>query len=244
MSNHNEKIPAHVAIIMDGNGRWAKKRFLPRFAGHKAGVDSVKRSVEFCVNRGVRALTLFAFSSENWKRPAQEVSLLMDLFIGSLKAQIKILHKENIRLRVIGDISAFPEKLQAQILDGEALTRENTSLDLVIAANYGGRWDIVQSVRQVATRVLAGECDVDDISESHIAENLMLSDLPPPDLFIRTGGECRVSNFMLWQLAYAEMYFTDLLWPEFGVQEFEKALDSFSSRQRRFGKTGDQVEAE
>jgi len=238
----DHQIPQHVAIIMDGNGRWAKNKTMPRYVGHKAGVDSVEKVVESCIQRGVRVLTLFAFSSENWQRPEKEVSFLMGLFVSALKKQIKILHKQNIRLRVIGDISALPNKLQLQIQQGEQLTAENKALDLVIAANYGGRWDIVEAAKKIATKIASGALCVDQIDEAALSHALSFADLPDPDLFIRTGGEYRVSNFLLWQLAYSELYFTDLLWPDFDQAEFDKALNWFALRQRRYGKTGEQVE--
>jgi len=235
-------IPRHIAVIMDGNGRWAKKRHMPRIVGHKAGVESVRSIVESCAKKNVQALTVFAFSSENWRRPQQEVSLLMDLFLTSLKREVKRLHENKVRLRIIGDRSPFSEKLQQQIEAAEQLTAANEGLQLVIAVNYGGRWDVTQASRQLLERVLQGEITTDAINEQTLGACLALSDLPEPDLFIRTGGEQRISNFMLWQLAYTEMYFTDTLWPDFDAQAFDLALASFASRQRRFGRTGDQVE--
>ena len=235
-------IPRHVAIIMDGNGRWAKKRFLPRHAGHRAGVSSVRKTVEGCIAHGVEVLTLFAFSSENWRRPAQEVSLLMELFIVSLERETRKLHENGVRLRVIGDQSAFAPLLQEKIAQAEAMTADNRKLTLVIAANYGGRWDIAEATRRLAAEVENGTLTSDDITPEHIEARLSLADLPEPDLFIRTGGEQRISNFLLWQLAYTELHFTPLLWPEFNETAFEEALASFASRQRRFGQTGDQIE--
>jgi len=235
-------IPRHVAIIMDGNGRWAKKRFLPRHAGHRAGVSSVRKTVEGCIAHGVEVLTLFAFSSENWRRPAQEVSLLMELFIVSLERETRKLHENGVRLRVIGDRSAFAPLLQEKIAQAEAMTAGNQKLNLVIAANYGGRWDIAEATRRLAAEVESGTLTSADITPEHIEARLSLADLPEPDLFIRTGGEQRISNFLLWQLAYTELHFTPLLWPEFNETAFEAALASFASRQRRFGQTGDQIE--
>ena len=235
-------IPRHVAIIMDGNGRWAKKRFLPRHAGHRAGVSSVRKTVEGCIAHGVEVLTLFAFSSENWRRPAQEVSLLMELFIVSLERETRKLHENGVRLRVIGDRSAFAPLLQEKIAQAEAMTAGNQKLNLVIAANYGGRWDIAEATRRLAAEVVSGTLTSADITPEHIEARLSLADLPEPDLFIRTGGEQRISNFLLWQLAYTELHFTPLLWPEFNETAFEEALASFASRQRRFGQTGDQIE--
>lgn len=238
------RIPRHVAIIMDGNGRWAERRHMPRFAGHKAGVDTVRRIVETSAKRGVEVLSLFAFSSENWRRPAKEVGLLMDLFILALGREVRRLHKNNVRLRIIGDTTAFSDKLQARIEEAQRLTADNTGLTLVVAANYGGRWDVAQAAQQLARQVAAGELRAEDISVEHMADRVCLSDLPEPDLFIRTGGEMRVSNFMLWQLAYSEMYFTDILWPDFDESAFDQALASFARRQRRFGRTGQQVREE
>jgi undecaprenyl diphosphate synthase len=238
----HSSIPRHVAIIMDGNGRWAKKRFLPRHAGHRAGVTSVRKTVEGCMAHGVEVLTLFAFSSENWRRPAQEVSLLMELFIASLERETRKLHENGVRLRVIGDRSAFAPLLQEKIAQAEAMTAANQKLNLVIAANYGGRWDITEATRRLAAEVESGMLTSADITAEHLEARLSLADLPEPDLFIRTGGEQRISNFLLWQLAYTELHFTPLLWPEFNETAFEAALASFASRQRRFGQTGDQIE--
>ncbi len=235
------KLPRHVAIIMDGNGRWAKKRYMPRFAGHKAGVEAVRCIVRSCANKKIEVLTLFAFSSENWRRPQEEVSLLMDLLLTSLQRQARKLHENNVKLRFIGDHHAFSPKLSEKIKEAEQLTRENTGLVLVIAINYGGRWDITQATKKIAQQVEAGALNCEQIDESVMHSHLALHDLPEPDLFIRTGGEQRVSNFLLWQLAYTELYFTDTLWPDFKEQAFEIALDSFAKRQRRFGHTGEQM---
>lgn len=234
-------LPRHIAIIMDGNGRWARKRFLPRAAGHKAGARAVRKVVEQCAAKKIETLTLFAFSRENWLRPEEEVSLLMTLFINTLESEAQKMHKNNIRLQIIGDTSAFSEKLQTKIRDVEALTSGNTGLNLLIAANYGGQWDIQQATRKLAQEVKEGRLQPEEITESMIASKLSFSDQPDPDLFIRTGGEERISNFMLWQLSYTELYFTQLLWPDFGKEELEKAIEDFSGRQRRFGKTGEQV---
>ncbi len=235
------RLPRHVAIVMDGNGRWAKQRNLPRHAGHKAGVKSVRSSVEQSVKHGIEVLTLFAFSSENWKRPKKEVSLLMDLFMIALQREVKRLRRNNVRLRIIGDRSAFSAKLQQRMAEAEAETADNDGLVLQIAANYGGRWDIVQAVRHIAARVATGELPVERITEATIAAELSFSDLPDPDLFIRTGGEQRISNFMLWQSAYTELYFSDDYWPDFDADAFDRALDFYVGRQRRFGMTGEQV---
>ena len=233
--------PKHIAIIMDGNGRWAQKRFMPRIMGHHAGVRTVRKVVEFCAKSNVEVLSLFAFSSENWRRPLEEVNLLMELFMATLQKEVDTLDNNNIRLKIIGDKSAFSEKLQAKILAAEQQTQNNTGLTLVIAANYGGRWDITQAVRQITSEIQAGRLALSDISEQLINAHLVTADLPEPDLFIRTGGEERISNFLLWQLAYTEFYFTDALWPDFDQESLEEAIKSFKSRQRRFGKTGEQM---
>ncbi len=241
-SNTQQQIlPRHVAIIMDGNGRWAKARHLPRIAGHRAGVEAVRKVVEGCAKRGIEALTLFAFSSENWRRPQQEVGMLMELFMLALERETRDLHKNKIRLSVIGDRSMFSPKLQKAMADAEALTRDNTGLRLTVAANYGGRWDIVQAVKVLVGEVADGKRGIDSIDEAALADHLVTRDLPEPDLFIRTGGEQRISNFLLWNLAYTELYFTPLAWPEFDDAALEAALQSFASRERRFGQTSEQV---
>jgi undecaprenyl diphosphate synthase len=237
----SEYLPKHIAIIMDGNGRWARKRFLPRAAGHKAGARAVRKVVECCVEKQIETLTLFAFSRENWLRPEKEVSLLMTLFINTLESEARKMHKNNIRLQIIGEKSAFSEKLQSKIREVEQLTAANTGLNLLIAANYGGQWDIQQAVQKLAQKVKRGDLQPEEISESLIASQLSFADLPDPDLFIRTGGEERISNFMLWQLSYTELHFSQLLWPEFGKKALENAIEDFLGRQRRFGKTGEQV---
>ena len=239
---NGQALPRHIAIVMDGNGRWAKKRLLPRTAGHKAGVKSTRKVVELCVARGIQALTLFAFSSENWKRPEQEVSSLMELFVSTLQSEIESLHNQNVRVRFIGDCHAFSEKLQAKISQAEMLTAGNTGLQLNIAVNYGGRWDIANACQGIAKQVLDQKISVSDIDAELVDRNLSLAELPDPDLFIRTGGERRVSNFLMWQLAYTELYFCDELWPEFNEHAFDQAIEWFSGRQRRFGKTGEQIE--
>jgi len=242
MSPPLANLPQHVAIIMDGNGRWAKKRFLPRYAGHKAGTESVRQVVQACAELNIQALTLFAFSSENWRRPVREVDMLMDLFLNALQREANRLHKNNVQLRIIGERDAFPQKLQDKILQVEEYTSANTGLKLRVAANYGGRWDILNACRQVAVKVDQGELTVDNIKLEHLTKYLSLTDVPEPDLFIRTGGEQRISNFLLWQLAYTELYFTDVLWPDFNRECFQSALTDFTSRQRRFGQTSEQVE--
>ena len=243
VSNSDSRPPRHVAIVMDGNGRWARERKLPRFAGHTAGVDTVKGVVRACVEKGIEVLTLFAFSSENWRRPRDEVSMLMGLFVSALDQQVKKLHQNDIRLRVIGDRSAFNPALQKRIRDAETLTRDNSGLVLVIAANYGGRWDIVEATRALARAVAGGALEPEDISEQLLADHMSLKDLPEPDLFIRTGGEQRVSNFLLWDMAYTELYFTETLWPDFDRAALDQALASYARRQRRFGRTSEQVTA-
>jgi undecaprenyl diphosphate synthase len=231
-------VPKHIAVIMDGNGRWARKRFLPRIAGHKRGVETVRELVKQCVQLKVEYLTLFAFSSENWRRPTEEVSFLMGLFMEALKREVVKLHQNNIKLVMIGDRSRFDSALIAQISESEKLTESNTGLVLTIAANYGGRWDIMQAVNkmQQATPQLAGF-----YREDHLTPYLSMSYAPEPDLFIRTGGETRISNFLLWQLAYTELYFTDTLWPDFNESAFNLAIQSYQQRERRFGRTSEQL---
>jgi undecaprenyl diphosphate synthase len=236
-------IPQHVAVIMDGNGRWAKARGLPRIAGHRQGVERVRDMVKVCVEKGIGHLTLFAFSSENWRRPPQEVRLLMELFMGALESEVKKLHKNNVRFRVVGDLGRFGEKIVARIRQAETLTRENAAMTLTIAANYGGRWDIAQACKELARRAARGEIDPAAITEESLEPFLSMAGIPEPDLFIRSGGEQRISNFLLWQLAYTEMYFTPVLWPDFDRAQFEQALASYAGRQRRFGLTGEQIEA-
>ncbi|MFV8570593.1 isoprenyl transferase [Marinobacter sp. SBS5] len=233
--------PRHVAIIMDGNNRWAKARRLKGVAGHKAGVDAVKAVVETCARQGVEVLTLFAFSSENWRRPKDEVSALMRLFVIALEREVRKLHRNNIRLRIIGDRTAFNPLLQDHMEKAEALTRENTAMTLVIAANYGGHWDITQATQAVAEKVRAGELAPSDITDDLIQQNLSIGDLPMPDLMIRTAGEQRISNFLLWHLAYTEFYFSDVYWPDFKAEEMLKALEAYGQRKRRFGQTDDQL---
>ncbi|MEM6051260.1 (2E,6E)-farnesyl-diphosphate-specific ditrans,polycis-undecaprenyl-diphosphate synthase [Erwinia sp. P7711] len=227
--------PRHVAIIMDGNGRWAKNRGKLRISGHKAGVKSVRRAVSFAVSNKLDALTLYAFSSENWNRPPQEVLALMELFVWALDSEVKSLHKHNVRLRIIGDTGRFNARLQERIRRAEELTQQNNGLTLNIAANYGGRWDIIHGVRKIAEQVQEGLLRPDQIEEDTLGNYLCLNDLAPVDLVIRTGGEHRISNFLLWQVAYAEFFFTDVLWPDFDEQVFEGALNAFAQRERRFG---------
>jgi undecaprenyl diphosphate synthase len=233
-------VPRHVAIVMDGNGRWARSRFLPRQAGHRAGVKPVRMVIEQSARHGIEALTLFAFSSENWSRPAEEVLALMDLFIEALHKEVDELHSNHVRLRFIGNRSALSAALQSRIADAESYTRDNTGLCLQVAVSYGGRWDIINAAQGLAQDCVAGERIPAQIDETTFAARLELGTLPDPDLFIRTGGERRISNFLLWNLAYTELYFTDELWPQFNEQGFAAALEYFAERQRRFGLTGEQ----
>lgn len=233
--------PRHIAIIMDGNGRWAQKRFMPRAIGHQAGVKAVRKIVEYCATHNIEVLTLFAFSSENWRRPQDEVSLLMDLFMATLGREISKLQRNDIRLKFIGDRSLFSERLQEKMTEGEAITKDNTALTLVIAVNYGGRWDMCQAFQQVATQLATGALAIEDINPQLVSQYLTTADLPEPDLFIRTGGEQRISNYLLWQLAYTELYFTPTLWPDFDQHSLAEAIKSFKMRERRFGHTSEQV---
>ena len=237
-----DQLPRHIAIVMDGNGRWAQQRSLPRTIGHREGAKTVRRVVQACIERGIAVLTLFAFSSENWQRPQWEVDVLMKLFITSLRREIRRLDDANVRLRFIGDHSAFSAILQDYIVKAERRTSTNTGLTLVIAANYGGRWDIAQAARRVAEAVIAGQLQSADITPTVFHRYTCLSDLPEPDLFIRTSGEQRISNFLLWQMAYTELYFTGRLWPDFDADDLEMACAAFASRQRRFGQTAAQSE--
>ncbi len=235
-------LPKHVAIILDGNGRWAQLRGKKRFSGHRAGVKAVREAVANASAWGLEALTIYAFSSENWRRPQEEVDLLMELFLTVLRVEVKRLNKNNVRLRIIGDTSRFSPKLQQRIADAEARTAGNSGMVLNVAANYGGRWDVVQSVRQLAEQVRSGQLLPEDIDEAAIGQGLTTDGLPELDLMIRTGGDLRISNFLIWQAAYTELYFTDKLWPDFDKAAFIEALNSFMCRQRRFGQTGAQVE--
>lgn len=228
-------VPHHIAIIMDGNNRWAKKKHLPSIAGHTAGASAVRRVVEASARAGVKVLTLFAFSSENWKRPKLEVDGLMKLFMRSLKKELKRLNEHKIRLRVIGDLSGFSQGLRKQIESTEDATKDNDQMTLVIAANYGGRWDIAEAAKKMAECVAAGELLPEDVNEFSLAEHMQLADLPPPDLLIRTSGEERISNFMLWQTAYSEFVFLPVLWPDFDQQHFDEAIQTYQNRQRRYG---------
>lgn len=233
--DRSDVVPAHIAIIMDGNNRWAKKKHLPSIAGHSAGASAVRRTVEMSAKAGVKVLTLFAFSSENWKRPKLEVDALMRLFMRSLKKEVKRLNKHNIRLQIMGDVSGFSDALQRQIADAEAKTAHNDGMVLVIAANYGGRWDIAQAAKELARQVQSGDIDIDDIDEVMLGNHIQLADLPAPDLLIRTSGEERISNFLLWQTAYTEFVFLPVLWPDFDQSHFDDAVSVYQNRQRRYG---------
>ncbi|MFU8797464.1 MAG: isoprenyl transferase [Gammaproteobacteria bacterium] len=230
----NSMLPQHIAIVMDGNGRWAKQRHLPRIAGHRKGKEAVQKVVQACIEKGIKALTLFAFSSENWRRPESEVQALLELFLNALAQEAKKLHEQNIRLRIIGNTVKFDEKLRVQMTQATQLTENNTGLTLVIAVDYGGRWDILQAAKKIAEK---GE----EMTEENFSAYLSCADLPDPDLFIRTSGEQRLSNFLLWQLAYTELFFTDILWPDFDEHTFNEALASYATRQRRLGHTGEQL---
>ncbi|MEH8018052.1 polyprenyl diphosphate synthase [Rheinheimera muenzenbergensis] len=236
-----QSLPQHVAIIMDGNGRWAQRQGKPRVWGHKKGVEAVRRSVSLCRELGIPSLTLFAFSSENWRRPEDEVSTLMQLFLMVLQTEVKTLHKHNVRLKVVGDLTAFSDKLKANIAKAEQLTANNTALTLNIAANYGGRWDITHAAQALAKQVQAGSLAPEQITEELLAQQIQMHDQPELDLLIRTGGDLRISNFLLWQAAYAEFWFTDTLWPDFDQQVFSDAIAAFVNRERRFGCTAEQV---
>lgn len=240
-ANAAPRVPRHLAVIMDGNGRWAERRRRPRAIGHRAGARAVNVCIDFCLERGIEALTLFAFSSENWGRPDDEVGALMKLFLGALEREVDELDRRGVRIRFIGERERFNEAIRAQMTSAEDRTRANTRLHLTVAASYGGRWDIAQAARSLARDVAAGHLDADEIDERALASRISLADLPAPDLFIRTGGESRISNFLLWQLAYTELWFTDLLWPELDAATLQRALDDYAGRQRRFGLTGAQV---
>ena len=241
MKSERDDLPGHVAIVMDGNGRWAQKRKRPRTFGHQAGQKSLRRIVEHCARIGIAQLTVFAFSSENWKRPEKEVRRLMELFLRALEKEARELNENDIRINFIGDRSAFEPQLQSRMAEAEALTRDNRRMQLNVAVNYGGRWDIVNAARRLAAETAAGKLEPASIDEARFAGATALAGVPDPDLLIRTGGEMRISNFLLWQCAYSELYFTDVLWPEFGPAQLDAAIEAFRSRERRFGFTGDQV---
>ncbi|MGY0557346.1 polyprenyl diphosphate synthase [Lysobacter sp. A421] len=235
------RIPRHLAVIMDGNGRWAERRGRPRVIGHRAGARAVNACIDFCIGKGVQALTLFAFSSENWGRPEAEVGALMKLFMNALEREVDELDRRGVRVRFIGERDRFSPGIGRRMDAAEAQTLANTGLQLTVAASYGGRWDITQAARSLAIEVAAGQLDPQTIDETMLSSRMSLADLPPPDLFIRTGGEQRISNFLLWQLAYTELWFTDLLWPELDAATLQRALDHYASCERRFGLTGAQV---
>ncbi|WP_447529960.1 polyprenyl diphosphate synthase [Vreelandella sp. TE19] len=243
-SHAGESSPLHIAIIMDGNNRWARARGLSGVRGHRAGVEAVRAVIQRAAERGIKTLSLFAFSSENWKRPAAEVNALMELFLMALKREVKKLHERNIRLSVIGEQQGFSQTIQKHIQRAETLTESNTGMHLVIAANYGGHWDIARASRALAEQVAAGTLEPSEIDETRLGQAMNTADVPPVDLCIRTSGEQRLSNFLLWQLAYAELYFSPLFWPDFGAAAFDSALDEFFSRRRRFGMTDEQIEAQ
>jgi len=237
------RIPRHIAIVMDGNGRWAERRRRPRSFGHREGQKAVRAAIEFCLRRGVEALTLFAFSSENWSRPETEVGALMQLFLRALDREVDELHENGVRIAFVGDLSAFSPELRERMLRAMAKTGENRALSLNVAVNYGGRWDIADAARSAAREVEAGRLRADDISETMLAPFFALADLPPVDLFIRTGGEMRISNFLLWQVAYAELWFTDALWPDVDAKVLDAALAEYARRERRYGLTSSQIRA-
>ena len=236
-------LPRHIAIVMDGNGRWAEARGEPRTAGHRAGLEPVRATIKECSRLGIEALTIFAFSSENWRRPQAEVTTLMSLFMEALEREVAELHVNAVRVKVIGDRRQLGVRLQQRIAEAEALTAANTGLKLQVAVSYGGRWDILEATREVAKEVASGQLRAEDIDEARLSAALQLANLPDPDLFIRTGGNHRVSNFLLWNIAYAELYFSDILWPDFDAQALANALADFEQRERRFGMTGHQVSA-
>ncbi len=231
-------LPHHIAIVMDGNGRWAEARGEPRPVGHRAGIEPVRKIIRECAKLNIEALTLFAFSSENWRRPETEVAAIMGLFMEALDREVAELHANRVRVRIIGNRQRLSVRLQQRIAEAEALTAANDGLKLQVAVSYGGRWDVLEAAKRLAARAASGEIRASDIDEDLFSAELQLSDLPDPDLFIRTGGDHRVSNFLLWNIAYAELFFTDVLWPDFDEAEFKLALEDFAGRERRFGLTG------
>lgn len=241
MSSTPPAVPRHLAVIMDGNGRWAQRKKRPRIIGHRAGARAVNVCIDFCLERGIQVLTLFAFSSENWGRPEDEVGALMKLFLNALDREVGELHRRGVRIRFIGERERFSDDIRRRMSESEALTAANTALHLVVAASYGGRQDIARAARELAADVVAGRLQVAQIDEATMAARMSLSDLPPPDLFIRTGGDHRISNFLLWQLAYTELWFTETLWPELDTVTLQRALDDYAGRERRFGLTSAQV---
>jgi undecaprenyl diphosphate synthase len=241
MNPTSRKMPKHLAVIMDGNGRWAERRHRPRSLGHRAGAKAVRVCMEFCINRGIESLTLFAFSSENWNRPADEVGALMKLFLYMLDSEVEELHRRHVRITFIGDRKDFPDTIRERMIRAEELTKNNGQLNMNIAAGYGGRADITQAARSLAQDVSDGKITADSIDEAMMASRMSLADQAAPDLFIRTGGDLRISNFLLWQLAYTEMWFTETLWPDLDETTLQQAMDDFVSRERRFGLTSAQV---
>ncbi len=236
-----DRVPGHVAVVMDGNGRWAKARLLPRSAGHRAGQRAVREIIEGCLHQGVRSLTLFAFSSENWRRPEEEISALMELFLRALDREVENLRQHDVRLTFIGELGSLNSLLRERIARAVQLTANNRKLTVNIAVNYGGQWDIAHAARSLAGAVLRGEVAPDDIDQHQVGRHMQLADQSPVDLFIRTGGEYRISNFLLWQIAYAELYFTETLWPDFNQASLTQALLAYANRERRYGRTGEQV---
>lgn len=236
-----EHLPRHIAIVMDGNGRWAKRRSLPRVAGHRVGAKNVSTIVRACIARNIEMLTLWAFSTENWQRPIDEVNFLMNLMTKVLRKEARELHANNVRVRIVGDKTVLPQQLRQAIMDVEELTAHNTSLKLIVAVNYSGRWDITQATQKIGEKIAANTLSVNAITEDVICANLALADFPDPDLLIRTSGEKRLSNFLLWQLSYSEIYFTDVLWPDFREEELDIALGDYAKRERRFGKISEQL---
>lgn len=243
MVQHSENltVPAHIVVVMDGNGRWAKSRGLPRVAGHVAGVGALRRAVAYCAQHHIKALTVFAFSSENWRRPQEEVTSLQKLFLRSLKKEIKELHKSGVRMEFIGDFTRFSDAMQQEVVKARELTKNNQALTFVLAFNYGGRWDILQAAKKLAHDAIEKKIDLDAVEEAHFSQYLSLANIPEPDLFIRTSGEYRISNFLLWQIAYAELYFCEVLWPDFSEKELDEAVRAFAKRDRRFGKVNEYV---
>jgi undecaprenyl diphosphate synthase len=234
-------IPGHIAIVMDGNGRWAKNRNRPRGTGHQAGLKALRKTIQHCVRLGVKTLTVFAFSSENWNRPAGEVSRLMEIFLKALDKEVAELHKNGICVRFVGDLTAFTPAIQTKMAEAQTLTAGNDRMIANVALNYGGRWDITQAAKRMAKSVVEGVLSLEEVDEQQFGQFLALAASPDPDLFIRTGGEMRISNFLLWQSAYTEFYFSPVLWPDFEEQSLDKAIAAFQSRERRFGRTSDQV---
>jgi len=237
----SQVVPSHIAIVMDGNGRWAKKRKRPRSAGHQAGLKALRKTIRHCVRLGVRTLTVFAFSSENWNRPAGEVSRLMEIFLKALDKEVQELHQNGVCVRFIGDLTAFKPNLQARMSAAQSLTAGNDRLVANVAVNYGGRWDITQAAKRMASAVVEGYVSLAEVNEKQLGHYMALADSPDPDLLIRTGGEMRISNFLLWQSAYTELYFTAVLWPDFDETSLDEAIAAFQSRERRYGRTGEQV---